>query len=77
VIFSLDGNEEYERCRLHRRWQQIMLLTDIALDKRELLVPYSLRHLVISNQVLSGVSLSDVAFYSGTSVKWIEVPTVI
>jgi hypothetical protein len=49
-----------------------MLLTDIALDKRELLVPCSLRHLAITNQVLSGVSLSDAAFYCGTSVKQIE-----
>lgn len=72
LIFSLDGEEEYERYRLHRHWRQIMLLTDIALDKRELLVPYSLRHLAITNQVLSGVSLSDVAFYCGTSVKQIE-----
>jgi len=72
LIFSLDGEEEYERYRLQRHWKQIMLLTDIALDKRELLVPYSLRHLAITNQVLSGVSLSDVAFYCGTSVKQIE-----
>jgi len=72
LIFSLDGKEEYERYRLHRHWRQIMLLTDITLDKRELLVPYSLRHLAITNQVLSGVSLSDVAFYCGTSVKQIE-----
>ena len=72
LIFSLDGEEEYERYRLQRHWKQIMLLTDVALDKRELLVPYSLRHLAITNQVLSGVSLSDVAFYCGTSVKQIE-----
>ena len=72
LIFSLDGEEEYERYRLQRHWKQIMLLTDVALDKREFLVPYSLRHLAITNQVLSGVSLSDVAFYCGTSVKQIE-----
>ena len=72
LIFSFDGEEEYERYRLQRHWKQIMLLTDIVLDKRELLVPYILRHLAITNEVLSGVSSSDVAFYCGTYVKQIE-----
>lgn len=57
MIFSLDGEEEYERYRLQRHWKQIMLLTYVALDNKELLVPYSLRHLAITNQVLSGVAL--------------------
>ena len=48
------------------------MLTDIDIERREKLVPYSLRHLAITNMTLSGVSLSDIAFMCGTSVKQIE-----
>ncbi len=72
LIFSLDGLTEYERYRLHRHWKAVMLLSSISVDKRKRLVPYSLRHLAITNMYLSGVSLSDIAFYCGTSVKQIE-----
>ena len=72
LIFSTNSEDEYERYRLHRHWKQVMLLTAIDKERRERLVPYSLRHLAITNFVLSGNTLSDVAFTCGTSVKQIE-----
>jgi hypothetical protein len=72
LVFSADGEREYERWRLHRHWKQVMMLTNIDADKQARLVPYSLRHLAITNFVLSGNTLSDVAFTCGTSVKQIE-----
>ena len=72
LIFSKNGEDEYERYRLHRHWKQVLLLTDIDMERRELLVPYSLRHLAITNMTLSGVSLTDIAFMCGTTVKQIE-----
>jgi len=72
LIFSTNSEDEYERYRLHRHWKQVLLLTDIDIERREKLVPYSLRHLAITNMTLSGVSLSDIAFMCGTSVKQIE-----
>ena len=72
LIFSTNSEDEYERYRLHRPWKQVLLLTDIDIERREKLVPYSLRHLAITNMTLSGVSLSDIAFMCGTSVKQIE-----
>lgn len=72
LIFSTNSEDEYERYRLHRHWKQVLLLTDIDIERREKLVPYSLRHLAITNMTLSGVSFSDIAFMCGTSVKQIE-----
>lgn len=72
LVFSLDGESEYARWRLHRHWVQVMLLTSIDKAKRSRLVPYSLRHLAITNFVLSGNTLEDVAFTCGTSTRQVE-----
>lgn len=72
LIFSKNGEDEYERYRLHRHWKQVLLLTDIDIERRELIVPYSLRHLAIKNMTLSGVNLTDIAFMCGTSISQIQ-----
>ena len=72
LVFSTDGENEWESWRLHKHWRQLLSLTDIDEEKRLRLVPYSLRHLAITNYVLSGNSLTDVAFTCGTSVRLIE-----
>lgn len=72
VLFSLDGENEYPRYRLNKHWQAVLSLADIDKERKARLVPYSLRHLAITNFVLSGNTLSDVAFTCGTSIKQIE-----
>jgi integrase len=72
VLFSLDGETEYMRYRLSKHWKAVMSLADIDKERKARLVPYSLRHLAITNYVLSGNTLSDVAFTCGTSIKQIE-----
>jgi len=49
-----------------------MRLSDISGDRKPLLVPYSLRHYMITQRVMSGCKFSDVAYMCGTSVKQIE-----
>ena len=70
-VFSVDG-KEYSRSNLHRHWQKIMKLADIDEDRREQLVPYSLRHFMITERVKSGLSFNQIAIMCGTSVKQIE-----
>ena len=50
----------------------IMLMTDIPKDRQKELVPYSLRHYMITQRVMSGCKFSDVAYMCGTSVNQIE-----
>jgi len=59
-VFSVDG-KEYSRSNLHRHWQKIMKLADINEDRKEQLVPYSLRHFMITERVKSGLSFNQIA----------------
>ena len=49
-----------------------MRLTDIPKQRQSELVPYSLRHYMITQRVMSGCKFSDIAYMCGTSIKQIE-----
>jgi integrase len=71
-VFSVEGDTQYPRTNFHRHWKRIMLLTDIPKNRQSDLVPYSLRHYMITQRVMSGCKFSDIAYMCGTSVKQIE-----
>ena len=71
-VFSVEGDKVFPRTNFHRHWKRIMLMTDIPKDRQKELVPYSLRHYMITQRVMSGCKFSDVAYMCGTSVSQIE-----
>jgi integrase len=70
--FSVEGKNEFPKTTFHKHWKRIMLLTDIPKDRQNELVPYSLRHYMITQRVMSGFKFSDIAYMCGTSMTQIE-----
>jgi integrase len=70
-VFSVDGSEFSNR-RLNHHFNNIMKMTNIAYDRRNDLVIYSLRHMFITNMSLSGASFDSIAHHCGTSIQQIE-----
>ena len=60
--------EEYD----DNHFNNIMKMTNIAYDRRDDLVIYSLRHMFITNMSLSGASFDSIAHHCGTSIQQIE-----
>lgn len=71
-VFSKNGEDEFPKSNFYRHWKRMMLLTDITKERQQELVPYSLRHYMITQRVMSGCKFSDIAYMCGTSVKQIE-----
>ena len=71
IVFSMNG-KEYDRSNTHRHFRKILSLTSIDEARIKQLVPYSLRHFMITERVKSGLSFSQIAVMCGTSVKQIE-----
>jgi integrase len=69
VIFSKDGSRRYPQSSLHKHFKRIMAIAEIDEARKEHLVPYSFRHFAITNRVMSGLSLHEIAAACGTSVK--------
>ena len=72
LVFSRDGIDVFPNSTLHKHFRRILLLTDISLERQKELVPYSIRHFMITNRIQSGCRFSDVAYMCGTSIKQIE-----
>ena len=49
-----------------------MQLADIDKVRKKQLVPYSLRHFFITNEVQRGISFEQIAMHCGTSVKQVS-----
>ena len=47
-------------------------LTDIEKERKDQLVPYSLRHFLITQRFIAGVRYEDIANMCGSSVKTVE-----
>ena len=71
-VFSVEGDKEFPRTNFHRHWKRILRLTNIPTERQKELVPYSLRHYMITQRVMSGCKFSDIAYMCGTSVTQIE-----
>lgn len=72
LIFSVDGEKEFSNRTLNDHFHKIVEGSGIKDAKKRKLVPYSLRHFMITQRVLSGLSYSDVAEMCGTSSTQVE-----
>ena len=71
-VFSIEGENQFPKTNFHRHWKRVLRLTTIPTERQKELVPYSLRHYMITQSVMSGCKFSDVAYMCGTSVSQIE-----
>ena len=72
LVFSIDGKEEFSKRTFNAHFHKIVAGAGIKNAKQRGIVPYSLRHFMITQRVLSGLSYSDVAEMCGTSSPQIE-----
>ena len=71
-VFSIEGENQFPKTNFHRHWKRVLRLTTIPTERQKELVPYSLRHYMITQRVMSGCKFSDIAYMCGTSVSQIE-----
>jgi len=67
LIFSFDGKTGISKRTLLYHFHKIVELAGITDSKERDLVPYSLRHFMITQRVMSGLSFRQVADMCGTS----------
>ena len=72
LIFSRDGVTEIYNSYFCKGFRKIMQLADIDRVRKKQLVPYSLRHFFITNEVQRGISFEQIAMHCGTSVKQVS-----
>lgn len=72
LIFSLDGSERLPKKAFYRHWKEILHRSNIDEDRKDSLVPYSLRHFMVTQRFNSGVSLQNIAQMVGSSINQIE-----
>lgn len=72
LIFSLDGKTELSKRTLLYHFHKIVELADIEDSENRDLVPYSLRHYMITERIMKGLSFRQVAEMCGTSMTQIE-----
>ena len=72
LIFSVDGEKPITKRQLLYHFKKMVELAGIPdLNERDI-VPYSLRHFMITQRIMSGLSYRQVADMCGTSVAQIE-----
>lgn len=72
LVFTIDGENQITQRTLLYHWNKMIELADIAdRDVRDL-VPYSLRHFMITQRIMSGSTFRQIADMCGTSVAQIE-----
>ena len=72
LIFSVDGKTMLSKRALLYHFHKIMELAEIEnLEQRDI-VPYSLRHFMITQRIMSGLNFKQIADMCGTSVTQIE-----
>lgn len=72
LIFSVDGKEALSKRAVLYHFHKIIELADIEGRETRDLVPYSLRHFMITQRIMSGLGFKQVADMCGTSVAQIE-----
>jgi site-specific recombinase XerD len=72
LVFTLDGESELSKCTLLYHWHKMLELADIVDREVRDLAPYSLRHFMITQRIMSGLSFRQIADMCGTSVAQIE-----
>lgn len=72
LVFSLDGKEQLTKRTLLYHFHAIVKLAEVENREERDLVPYSLRHFMITQRVMSGLSFKQIADMCGTSITQIE-----
>jgi integrase len=72
LIFSVDGKKRMSQRTHLYHFHKIVELADIKNSDTRDLVPYSLRHFMITQRIMSGLDFKAVADMCGTSVYQIE-----
>lgn len=72
LIFSLNGETEFPNRTLTAHFHKIVAGASIANVQKRGIVPYSLRHFMITQRILSGLTYADVAEMCGTSDKEVK-----
>jgi len=72
LVFTIDGETQITQRTMLYHWHKMIELADI--NDREIrdLVPYSLRHFMITQRIMSGLTFRQIADMCGTSVAQIE-----
>ena len=71
-VFSVDGKARIPKTNFHRHWTAVLEMADFDEERKQHIVPYSLRHFCVSQRVLSGLSFIDIAQNLGTSAVLVE-----
>lgn len=72
LVFTVDGESELSKRTLLYHWHKMIELADVADRETHDLVPYSLRHFMITQRIMSGLTLRQIADMCGTSVAQIS-----
>lgn len=72
LIFSADGESQLSKRTLLYHWHKMIGLAQIPDRETRDLVPYSLRHFMITQRIMSGLTFRQIADMCGTSVAQIE-----
>lgn len=72
LVFSLDGNTALSNRSILYHFHKVVELAEIKDSAKRNLVPYSLRHFMITQRILSGLSYNEIADMCGTSATHVE-----
>ena len=72
LVFTIDGENQITQRTMLYHWHKMIELADIADRETRDLVPYSLRHFMITQRIMSGLSFRHIGDMCGTSVAQIE-----
>ena len=72
LIFTADGENALTKRKFLYHWHKIIELANIPERETRDLVPYSLRHFMNTQRIISGLTFRQVADMCGTSVAQIE-----
>ena len=71
-VFSVYGRAHIPRTNFHKHWTSVLELENFYGERKQHIVPYSLRHFYITTAVTQGLSFEEIAMHCGTSIKQIE-----
>jgi site-specific recombinase XerD len=71
-VFSVDGKARMPKTNFMRHWNAMLEMAEFDEERKQYIVPYSLRHFCVSQRVLAGLSFIDIAQSLGTSAVEVE-----
>ena len=72
LVFTIDGENQITQRTMLYHWHKMLELANIADRETRDLVPYSLRHYIIAQRIMSGLTFGQIADMCGISVAQIE-----